>query len=268
MACLLLLAAPAMADEVCRYAGSSDYGGRLAIEARSVSAEGGLRLDVRLQLDATPLLLVHTHYLMQEISVWHRDGLAQLAVNSRYRFNDHIVRQQWDVYDRTPGGLAAWRVQGKRPAEFRRQHPRFAAHWDPASFGAPWLGDYEMDAAARRPDLDLAHDMRPVRSPLALAFYWLRWLDRPGKVAVYLPGFKEQKLVELGIGAASMAAPRTWQATPRYPGLSPSQPSTVTAAMASDRHLLRLGFDLHGVAHSARASIALTGCTGTLPPPP
>ena len=272
LAWLLLLATPAAADEVCRYAGSSDYDGRLAIEARSVAGEGGLRLDIRLQLDADPLPLVHTRYLMQEISVWHRDGLSQLAVNSRYRFDDHIVRQQWDVYDRTPDGLAAWRVQGKHPAEFRRQHPGFAGHWDLARFGAPWLADYGMLTSDRRPDLDVAHDMRAVRSPLALAFYWLRWLDRPETVPVYLPGFKEQKLVELGIGAGIGTEPgagrRTWQATPRYPGLDPSRPSTVTATMAPDRHLQRLEFDLHGVEHSARARVILVGCTGTLPPPP
>nr|WP_321986216.1 hypothetical protein [uncultured Lichenicoccus sp.] len=267
-ACLLSLAAPASADEVCRYAGSSDYGGRLAIEARSVAGEGGLHLDVRLQLDAAPLPLVHTHYLMQEISVWHRDGLAQLAVNSRYRFNDHVVRQQWDVYDRSPTGLAAWRVQGKRAAEFRRQHPGFARHWDPAGFGAPWLADYATAAPARRPELDLAHDMRPVRVPLALAFYWLRWLDRPGMVPVYLPGFKEQKLIDLAIAAGGSPTSRTWKTTPHYPGLSPSQASTVEATMSADRHLLRLGFDLHGVEHSARAALALAGCTGTLPRPP
>ena len=255
---------PARADEVCRYAGSSDYGGRLAIETRSVAGEGGLHLDIRLQLDATPLPLVHTHYLMQEISVWHRDGLAQLAVNSRYRFNGHIVRQQWDVYDRTATGLAAYRVQGKRGAAFARQYPRFVGHWDENSFGSPWLADYGMAGAERRPDLDLAHDMPGVRVPLALAFYWLRWLDRTATVPVYLPGFKEQKLVELGISAEGAG---TWRATPRYPGLDPARPSTIAATMSPDRHLLRLGFDLHGVEHSARAAIALTGCTGTPDPP-
>ena len=268
----LPLTAPARADEVCHYAGSSDYGGHIAVEARAVTGIGGLYLDVRLQLDANPLPLVQTRYLMQEISVWHRDGLSQLAVNSRYRFDRHIVRQQWDLYDRVPGGLAAWRVQGKRLEDFQHRHPGFAPHWDLSRFGAPWLADYAAAGADRRPDLDLAHDMRGVRAPLALAFYWLRQTNHPGPVPVYLPGFKEQKLVELQIdgdaGTARGVGVRTWRTLPHYPGLDEHRPSSVTATISPDHHLLRLGFDLHGVEHSARAAIGMVGCTGTLPPPP
>ena len=267
-----LSAGRASAAETCRFVGTTDYDGQLVIEARSTQADGAIRVDVRLQLDARPLPLIHTHYLMQEISTWRPDGLAQVAVNSRYSFNGRIIRQQWDVYDRVADGLDAYRVQGKRLPDFQRRHPGFVAHWDPTTFAVPWLEDYARAAAERRPDLDLRHDMTSVRTPLALAFYWSRWLLRQGEVVpVFLPGFKEQKLAEIAIGASSQApaaGQSDWQAPLHYPGLSLSRPSIASARTSSDRHLLQLYFDLHGVDHSARGTIRQVGCTGTPPTPP
>ena len=268
----------ASAAETCRFVGTTDYDGQLVIEATSTQADGAIRVDVRLQLDARPLPLIHTHYLMQEISTWRLDGLAQVAVNSRYSFNDRIIRQQWDVYNRVAegrrvaDGLDAYRVQGKRLADFQRHHPGFVAHWDPATFAVPWLQDYDRAAAERRPDLDLRHDMTSVRPPLALAFYWLRWLPRQGEVVpVFLPGFKEQKLAELAVAPASeapAAGQSGWQAPLHYPGLSLSRPSVASARTSSNRHLLELYLDMHGVDHSARGTIRQAGCTGTPPTPP
>ena len=125
---LLLLSPPlrARAGEVCRFAGATDYDGRVAVLAEAEAVDGAVRVDVRLQLDATPMWLVHTRYLMQEISLWRPDGLALLAVNSRHSSNGHIVRQQWDVFERAADGLAANRVQGKTLAGFRQAHPGFA----------------------------------------------------------------------------------------------------------------------------------------------
>ncbi len=41
-------------------------------------------------------------------------------------------------------------------------------------------------------------------SPLAMAFYWIRWLPRGGdEVPVFLPGFKADKLVDVPVGPAS-----------------------------------------------------------------
>lgn len=268
----LLLTRQASASETCRFAGTTDYDGQLAIETRSTEAKGAIRVDVRLQLDARPLPLVHTHYLMQEISSWQSNGLAQLAVNSRYSFDGKIIRQQWDVYDRAGGGLDAYRVQGKTLADFRRRHPGFVQHWDPATFAAPWLEDFPRAAAERRPDLDLHHDMASVRPPLALAFYWLRRLPPQGDVVpLFLPGFKQQKLVDLAIVASSATAgtgQAIWRAPLHYPGLSPSKPSAAWAGTSSDRHVMQLFFDLHGVEHSARGMVRQIGCTGTPPMPP
>lgn len=269
---VVLAGAPASAGEACHFTGTTDYAGHLSIDTQAAADGNGIRLDVRLRLDAAPLPLVRTHYLMEEISFWRADGLARLAVNNRYSFDGHVVRQQWDVYDRNAEGLAAYRVQGKRTTDFEKHHPGFLSHWDAQAFGKPWLEDYARAAAERRPDLDLRHDMTRVRPPLALAFYWLRWLPSGGDVVpVFLPGFKEQKLVDVVVGAApapEQAGLLAWQATLHYPGLSPGRPSVVQAWATSGRQMRQLSFDLHGVEHSARAWIQQDGCIGTPPSPP
>ena len=77
------------------------------------------------------------HYLVEEVSNWHDGQLESVAVNSRYLIGDHIVRQQWDNFQRGTDGLQAYRVQAKILADFRRRHPGFIQHWDPMTFGQP-----------------------------------------------------------------------------------------------------------------------------------
>ncbi len=203
----LALAAGGAHAETCRYDGVTSYAGRLAIVAEAVADGGAVRVDVRLQLDAQPLPLLHTHYLMEEISTADANGVERVAVNSRYRVDGHIVRQQWDVFDRTAEGLDAFRIEGKRAGEFGRQHPRFASFWDPGRFGQPWLEAFVRASPERRRDLDLRQMSASVRPPLALAFYWLRVLPAAGGVVpVFLPGFKDAKRVDLSIGPSASAA--------------------------------------------------------------
>ena len=269
-ACIVLApAARAGATETCTFSGRTDYGGRLRVVADSGTVGGRTELDVRLELNATPLPLIHTRYLMQEISSWRPNGIEQVAVNDRYSVDGHIVRQQWDVYDRAADGLHAFRVQGKRSGEFQRQHPEFMQFWNPDRFGQPWLGDYPRSTGARRPDLDLHQDPSSIRTPLALAFYWLRWLPPQGSVVpLFLPGFKEQKLVELAIGPVPGRLPggvSGWKAPIEYPYLSPVRPSAAFAWTSSDRHVRQLVFDLHGVEHSARGVVQEDGCRSVPP---
>jgi hypothetical protein len=267
--------ARAAGKETCQFSGETNYAGRLEVVADSRIAGDRTEVDVRLELNVSPLPLIHTHYVMEEISSWRRDGIRQVAVNDRYSFDGHIVRQQWDVYNRVADGLQAFRVQGKRPGEFRRQHPDFMQFWDRGMFGKPWLDRYPYSVGTRRPDLDLHHDPALVRTPLALAFYWIRWLPRQGSVVpLFLPGFKEQNLVDLPIGPLpdreagpdpSHGGRSGWRAPIEYPYLSPTQPSVALAWTSSDRHVLQLAFDLHGVEHGARGSVHEDWCRD-LPP--
>src|SRR5215472_12209402 len=199
-AVVALCAVGASAAEVCRYTGSTDYDGRVAVTTDVTESNGITRIDVAGDFEATTMFWYRIHYLLEEVSTWRGGELQSVSMNSRYLLGDHVVRQSWDDFRRGGDGLQAYRVQGKTLADFRLKHPGFARHWDPATFGQPWLRDYPSAPPERRADLDLTRAPAGLRSPLALAFYWIRWLPRGEQtVPVFLPGFKQERLVELPI---------------------------------------------------------------------
>jgi hypothetical protein len=163
-------------------------------------------------------------------------------------------------------------VQAKTLADFRRSHPGFVRHWDPATFGSPWLQDYQSASPERRADLDLKALPLPsgLRSPLAMAFYWIRWLPLGGRdVPIFLPGFKVDQLVDVPIAAASSTGGLLWRAPLHYSALSKTPASTATAWTSSDRHLLQLAFEVHEPGGSAYGLIHQKGCEGApIKPPP
>lgn len=253
------------AREFCRFTGVTSYDGHVAVTTDVAEADGGIRVDVTARFDASGPLWLNVDYLAEEVSTWRAGALQSVAVNTRYLLGGHIVRQQWDVFERAPTGLAARRVQAKTLVDFRRRHGGFARHWDPATFGLPWTDDYHAAAPERRPDLDLAAAPLPagLRSPLALAFYWIRWLPAGGEnVPVFLPGFKSDRLVEVPVAAAS-AGGMTWRAVLRHPALDQSPASTAGAWLSPDHHLVQLAFDLHASAGSGRGVIRQAGCEGS-----
>jgi hypothetical protein len=186
-------------------------------------------------------------------------------MNSRYLIGERIVRQQWDDFRRGTDGLQAYRVQAKTLADFRRRHPGFVQHWDPVTFGRPWLSDYPSASPERRLDLDLQGTPLPtgLRPPLAMAFYWVRWLRRGSQdVPVFLPGFKRDRLVELQIADVGSSSAATWRAPLHYPALLDRPPSTATARIAPDGHLLGIAVDLHTVWGWGQGTISSEGCEG------
>lgn len=262
---LLLAMAHASAAEVCRFAGTTDQNGQVAVTTDVTATNGTTRVDVAVRFESTTMIWFHVHYLVEEISTWRAGELAAVAVNTRYLVGSRIIRQQWDVFRRDNDAMLAQRVQAKTLADFRRRHPGFVRHWDPATFGQPWLDDYRAASPDRRADLDLsgAPASPKLRSPLALAFYWVRWLPPGGQdVAVFLPGFKGKRLVDLPITAAAWAGGTLWKVPVRYPALSERPVSTASAWTSRDRRLLQLAFDLHEPRGSARGLIRQEGCDG------
>jgi hypothetical protein len=258
------------ASEVCHFTGTTDYSGRIEVTS-NVNAritDGMTTADVIVHFMATPWPFVHIRYLMQEISTWKSDQLQSVAANTRYLVDGHIVRQTWDLFDRGTNGLEAYRLEGKTLDDFRRKYPAFVRHWAPATFGQAWIQDYRLAGAERRPDLDLpASSVGPdLRSPLALAFYWCRWIPRSGQAAtVFLPGFKKDKRVDLTIGTAepSHDGQQVWQTSIRYPALSLAHASTAKVWVSTDRHLLQLAGSVHSGSYSGDGVIRLEGCDGT-----
>jgi hypothetical protein len=260
-----LCARSVSAAEVCHYTGSSDYDGHVAVTTSVTESNGVTHIDSVGAFEATTMFWLHIHYLVEEVSTWRDGELQSVAVNSRYLIGDHVVRQSWDDFQRGSDGLRAYRVQGKTFAEFRRKHPKFAQHWDPATFGQPWTGDYQSASPERRPDLDLTDAQLPsgLRSPLAMAFYWVRWLPRGEQtVPVFLPGFKKERLVELPIAVVPSSGGTVWRAPLRHSAFSETPVSVATAQISPDRHLLRLAFEVHGSRGSGQGQITADGCDG------
>jgi hypothetical protein len=258
-----LRAVDASAAEICRYTGSTDYDGRVAVTTDVTESDGITRIDVAGDFEATTMLWFRIHYLLEEVSTWRDGELQSVSMNSRYLLGDHIVRQSWDDFRRGGDGLQAYRVQGKTLADFRLKHPGFARHWDPATFGQPWLRDYPSAPPERRADLDLANAPAGLRSPLALAFYWIRWLPRGEQtVPVFLPGFKKEPLVELPIAGVPSSSGTLLRAPLRHPAFNETPVSFATARISADRHLLQLAVEVHGSSGSGRGLITEDGCDG------
>jgi hypothetical protein len=210
----------------------------------------------------------HLHYLVEEVSTWRSGRLETVAVNTRYLIGGHIIRQRWDLFQCDRDAMRARRVQAKTLADFRRKHPSFVQHWDAATFGQPRLKDYSAPPE-RCADLDLDGASSKLQSPLALAFYWVRWLPPGGQdVPVFLPGFKADKLVDLPITAAAWDGGTVCRAPLQYPALSQQPVSTGTAWTSSDEHVLQLAFDLHESRGSVRGLISHKVCQGALVVPP
>jgi hypothetical protein len=260
----MLGAIGARAAEVCRFAGPTDFAGHARATSEVAIADGTTTVNVTARFDGTWLMFFHVHYLTQEISTWRGARLEMVAVNTRYLLGRRMVRQQWDVFQRTVGGFAGYRIEGKGLAQFRRQFPRFAQHWDPATFGQPWLSDFENASPQRRRDLDLteAKVSTALQAPLALAFYWDRWLPTQAvDIPVFLPGFKRDRVADLMV-AAHGAGARTRMASVLYPALSTTQPSIVTAWGAPGRQVTQLALDLRTRGRTAEGVIRQEGCQG------
>ena len=268
--CLALLAATAQAGERCRFEGDTDHAGHVAARVDvSAGPDGERTVDVLLDIRATVWWVIEVRYLVEEISVWRGGVLREVAVNTRSLSGGRIVRQLWDVFRRDGGMLSAWRVQARTLAQFRQRHPGFVSHWPPAAFGEPWLREYDVAGPERRPDLDLAATDPATRTPLAMAFYWIRWLPDPaGTVPVVLPGFKRDSVLTLDPlpQAVGTDAPpgtwRQWQVGLRHPELDRAAASRADAWVAADRRLLRLAFEVHAPVGSARGTIRAAGCSG------
>ena len=255
------------AGETCHYSGTTSYSGRATVETKAATANGETTVDVTARVNARAFGLIDWQYLYEEIGTWRDGQLQSIGVNHRYSVVGSIRRQQWDFFKRTPAGMAAYRVQAKTLADFQTKHPGFVRHWDPASFGRPWLQDYAAAPPERRADLDLpAASMPPgVGTPMALAFYWVRWAGQKERtVPVFLPGFKHNARVDIPVVSPGVEANGVLhlRSSVRHPQLSETEISNGDAWVSADHHLVRVTFDARGDHASAQGDLALDGCQG------
>ena len=256
----------ATAAEICHFTGTTDYSGHMAVTTRVATNGDATQVDVATAFDSSTMFWFGVRYLLEEVSSWRNGQLESVATNTRYLVGDRIIRQQWDDFQRGAAGLQAYRVQAKNLADFRRRHPGFVQHWDPTTFGQPWLSDFPAASPERRVDLDLKGAPLPAQlsSPLAMAFYWVRWLRHGSRdIPVFLAGFKTEPLVDLPIASVGSPAGTLWQASLHYHTLRDSPSSTVSALISPDGHLLRIAFELHTFWGSGQGIITQNGCAGT-----
>ena len=262
-AALLLLASASAHGEVCRFAGTTSRGGQVAVKTEIGARGEEVTADVTVSFKVQAWFSEIT-YLGQEISTWRGGALQSLATNTRTVVDGAARRQQWDLFVHHGPGLHAYRVQAKRLADFQQRHPGFVRHWDPASFGQPWLQDYPAASPERRPDLDLPRSAPGLRSPLALAFFWSRFLaPGGGEAPVFLPGFKRNALTEVAWGASAQGEGwRRWQSRLQHPGLDRSPPSVAAVWVSPDGYLLQLGAEVHAALGSGKTLLRAEGCQG------
>ena len=247
--------------ETCRFTGTTTQDGRLSVQATTTQADGVATIAVTLEFTIHAFMTDY-RYLGQEITNWRGSELQSAAINQRYLAGGGITRQQWDLFTRNGPRLEAYRIQAKYLADFRQRHPGFVQHWSPASFGQPWLDDYRRGSPERRPDLDLPAG--GVRTPLAFAFYWSRFLPQAGaRVALVLPSFKQNKTTDLQLGPSTPGDGWfRWSTELHHPSLETSPASLAAAWVSPEHYLLQLGLDIHTSWASGRAMLRADGCQG------
>lgn len=262
----ILTSQAAYAAETCRFAGTTDFAGHVEVTTAAAARNGLLRVQILARFDGRWLAVLHIRHLLEETSVWRAGQLQSVAVNTRDMLNDRPTRQQWDIFQRTPQGFQAHRIEGKSAGEFSHKFPLFAAHWTPASFGENWEQDFWRAGAERRADLDLPANQVSAHlvTPLALAFYWLPHLVHTDQtIPVFLPGFKRNKVIAVRLQDTPASGGTVWQTAVRYPGLSDDDPSVVRGLVGADGRIEQLAVRLHRSGRSAQGSLRALRCSGS-----
>ncbi len=253
----LALAFRAHAMEICTYEGEASYRGHTIVRTEASMEASLLTLRVTGRLTTSPWRLWDVEYLGDEITTWRDGVLASIATNGRYLVNGAVQRQQWDVYRSGAGGLEDSRAQAKRVRDFSARYPGFAVYWPLSAFGQDWLPGFATAPPDRRPDLDLPHPSPALRTPLALAFYWVRYLPPDATaVPVFLPGFKRDALVTETVRRAG----NSWTMPLRHPALGDA---TMAEAVVVDHHLRRFRIDAHETLGAGQATLSLVACEGS-----
>jgi hypothetical protein len=264
----LFAAQTVVAMETCRYSGTTSYAGTATVETKAAKVNGETTVDVAARVNARSLGFLDWQYLYEEIGTWRGGEIQRIGVNHRYSFAGFVRRQLWDVFDRTPAGLTAYRVQANSLADIQEKHPGFAEHWSMERFGQPWLADYASARPERRADLDLPAAEMPagIGTPLTLGFFWVRWSGLSARtVPVFLPGFKHNIRVDVQVAPVGTEANGLLhvRSTVRHPQLSETQVSTGDAWISPDHRLVRVTFDARTDRASAVGELRADGCTGT-----
>lgn len=69
--------------EACRFAGTTDPSGKVAVTADVIETNGMTHVDVAASFEATTMFWFRIHYLVEEVSTWRSGELETVGVGRR-----------------------------------------------------------------------------------------------------------------------------------------------------------------------------------------
>lgn len=257
--------------ETCSYDGDSSYSGNMKL--RTKFERRADETTVRTFVDfSARYLFWRIRYLIDERDVLDSTTgrLKQLDLNIRYLVNDSVKRQMWDRFRVGWGDAAgqgrmvqAWRIQGKRQEDFKRDHPTYTHHWDPSQFGDDWFLDYDGGSPVRRADMDIPDFPMNMVSPLLMSFFGSRFLDPsvPYDFQLFLGSDKADKTSPNHMVGRAGGGTAKWSSSLVLGDLkSPANRPTELTVDLSSRTLRNVHLWLESDLGSAEATLQLKSC--------
>ena len=135
----LLGTTTARASEVCHFAGTTDYSGRIGVttDVNARVTDGTTTVDVIVRFMATPWPLVHIRYLMQEISTWKSDQMQECC-------DEYPLSRGWPYRAPNMGSVRARPGRTGSVSAARKDTQRLSAQ---ISAVRPSLGSCELRSA-------------------------------------------------------------------------------------------------------------------------
>lgn len=249
------------ADEVCQYKGNADYSGKMWAQTHVTTVGPKTVVQVLFKIHATALLFIGVDYWMEELTSWENGELQSAATNTRYLVNDEIRRQSWKVLPRNGNNFEGYKLESKHESKFKERYPIFAPIWDLQAFGKDWLGQFQQSSPDRRADYDVAFEPG-LTTPLAFAFYGIRFLKQASRIPVFVAGEERQKRVDLQIASAQITSDgsKVWRVPFHAGPLNTAENSPATAEVARDGSLRKMDLSIVHSLGSASGTFISQGC--------
>jgi hypothetical protein len=103
----------APAAEVCRFSGTTDYSGHVAVTTRVAASGGVTQVDVAATFYSSAMFWFGMHYLVEEVSSWRDGQLQGVAVNTRTSLASTLFGSYGTTSnaERTASGLTVFKLR-------------------------------------------------------------------------------------------------------------------------------------------------------------
>ena len=260
LVCLFLFSITVHADEVFQFRGNSYYSGKMSAQTRVSTSGNTTTVQVLFRIHATAALIVGIDYWMEELTTWSSGELQTAATNTRYMVNDEIKRQSWKAFTKNNNMFEGYKIESKHPDQFKSRYPLLATIWELSSFGKSWLPQFYPSSPDRRSDYDVAVEPG-LQTPLAFAFYYLRFLQNAAQVPVFVVGEEREKRVDLVLNSPEqLNGTKVWRVPFRAGPLKTADNKPARAEIGPDQQLHRLKLSMVHTMGSAEGELISEGC--------